>query len=228
MSNIDQLMAYRPPHMFILEGIFLGYLGKKLHKSKAIILEVEQEQLVIKLPKEVRVALQSYQLQPGDQIRCIGRSQLDFKAGVIKLKAYQILPLTPPAQDTPSPVPPRVPISAPLPTSPTSPTSTIVASPRVSRPAVQNSKILVCRKSGCQKRGGRQLISIVEKTLQKHQLSNQVEIQHTGCQKRCSKAPTLTIMPGKHRYDRLNLKSLPTLLERHFCIAEPCSTPEPS
>ncbi len=212
MLDIQQL----PPRMFILEGIFLGCLGKKTYKPKAIILEVEQEQLVIKLPKELRASLHEYQLQPGAQIRCIGRSQVDFKAGAIKLKAYQIFPLFPPSEDTPPCITPQTPIS------------TIVTSPRVSsgrRPAAgqKRAKVLVCRKSGCQKRGGRQLVSTLEKLLREHQLQDQVEIQYTGCQKRCSKAPTVTIMPGKHRYDRLNPQSLPTLVEQHFCRSEPSS-----
>ena len=199
-----------PPHMFILEGIFLGYLSPKKKKFKAIVLEVDQEQCVIKLPKEVRASLQSYQLKPGEAIRCIGRSRVDFKTGVIKLKAYQVLRLPPGTKDSGSTEPPKTPIS------------TIVASPRVSAKAKKSqAKILVCRKSGCQKRGGRQLAAVLEKLLRDHQLHDQVEIQHTGCQKRCSKAPTLTIMPGKHRYDRLSPQSLPNLVEKHFCTSEP-------
>ncbi|ESA34614.1 dna-binding protein [Leptolyngbya sp. Heron Island J] len=198
-----------PPHMFILEGIFLGYLSKKKKKVKAIVLEVEQEQLVIKLPKEVRGTIQDYQFQPGDQIRCIGRSQVNFTTGVIKLRAYQVFPLLPPKDDRPAAAPPIIPI-------PTAATAHPTA-------AKQHAKVLICHKSGCQKRGGRQLISTLETILQEYQLQDQVEIQYTGCQKRCSKAPTLTIMPGKHRYDRLNLQSLPTLVEQHFCHSEQIS-----
>ncbi len=205
-----------PPHMFVLEGTFLGYLGKKLHKVKSIVLEVEQEQLVIKLPKELRATLHEYGLQPGHRIRCIGRSQVDFKTGVIKLRAYQVFRIPPTTEDKGEVAPPEAPIS------------TIVASPRlpVDRSASvkrKRAKILVCRKSGCQKRGGRQLVSTLETILQEYQLHDQVEIQYTGCQKRCSKGPTLTIMPGKHRYDYLSTKTLSTLVEKHFYGSQPCS-----
>lgn len=213
MSDTKQL----PPHMFILEGLFLGYLSPKKKKLKAIVLGVDQEQCVIKLPKEMRAAVQSYQLQPGERIRCIGRSRVDFKTGVIKLRAYQVLRLSPSDKDARFIPSPEAPAEAQI--------STIVASPRVSAMPVsvkqKQAKILVCRKSGCQKRGGRQLVAVLEKLLQDHQLCEHVEIQYTGCQKRCSKAPTLTIMPGKHRYDSLALKSLPDLVEKHFCIPEP-------
>lgn len=210
---------YLPPNLFVLEGVFLGWLGKHPAKIKSIVLEVEQEQLVIKLPKELRDSLQKYHLQPGNRIRCVGRSQIDFKTGVIKLKAYQLFCLPTCPEDQPLTVPSMAPVSA------------MVASPRalghlpVAAGQTRRAKILICRKSGCQKRGGRQLVATLEALLQEYQLHEQVEIQYTGCQKRCSKAPTLTIMPGKHRYDRLSPQSLPILVEKHFCSAELCSAP---
>ncbi|MEM8807032.1 MAG: (2Fe-2S) ferredoxin domain-containing protein [Cyanobacteria bacterium P01_G01_bin.38] len=211
-----------PPRMFTLEGTFLGYLGKSPNKVKSIVLEVEQEQILIKLPKELRATLREYQLQPGHRVRCIGRTQIDLKAGVIKLKAYQLFPLPPRSDDPPLTAPSAAPSAISV--------SKIVASPRVvGRPPTaarqKRAKVLVCRKSGCQKRGGRQLVAKLEQILQAHQLDGQVEIEYTGCQKRCSKAPTLTVMPGKHRYDRLSLKSLPTLVEKHFCASEQGSAP---
>ncbi|MEM6255476.1 MAG: (2Fe-2S) ferredoxin domain-containing protein [Cyanobacteria bacterium P01_D01_bin.156] len=206
-----------PPNMFVLDGKFLGYIGKTPNKVKAIILDVEQEALLIKLPKKLRASLKDYHFQPGEPIRCIGRSQVDFKTGNIKLRAYQVFRVTPSKEDTGSTAPPKGPIS------------TIVASPRAAANIAtstkqKQAKIVVCRKSGCQKRGGRQLVAMLEKLLKVHQLSDQVDIQYTGCQKRCSKAPMLTIMPGKYRYDRLDLQSLPNLVEKHFCTPEPCSS----
>ena len=202
-----------PPYMFSLEGNFLGYLGKSPNKIKALVLEFEQEQLTIKLPKAVRMSLQTYNLQMGDQIRCIGRSQVDFNAGVIKLKAYYVVPLQPPGDAAP--------------TAPNGPSSALAAHAVSEYGAVatkqKRAKVLVCRKSGCQKRGTRQVISTLETLLEEYQLHDQVEIQYTGCQKRCSKAPTLTIMPGKHRYDQLNPQGLSHLVEQHFCSPVPCS-----
>lgn len=201
-----------PPHRFVLEGIFLGYLNPKQKKKKAIVLEIDQEQCVIKLPKKVRASLQNHQLQAGERIRCIGRSRVDFKAGVISLKAYQVFRLPPSADNSRSALP-------------KTPVSTIVASPRVSADLPistgKKAKILVCRKSGCQKRGSRQLVATLETLLQQHQLTDRVNIQYTGCQKRCSKAPTLTIMPGNHRYDRLDLHTVHGLIKQHFISLNP-------
>ena len=205
-----------PPYMLVLEGIFLGYLSKKKNKVKALALDVDQEPLVIKLPKDLRASIQDYQFQPGDQIRCIGRSQVDFTTGVIKLRAYQVFPLRPPTEETSLMAPPKAPMSAMVDVSQMLDCPTAAAEQHP-------TKILICRKSGCQKRGGRKLISKLESILQEYQLHDQVDIQYTGCQKRCSKAPTLTIMPGNYRYDQLSLQRLPNVVEKHFCASKPCS-----
>lgn len=193
-----------PPGMFDLEGLFLGFSGQHPTRAKYILLAVEHEQMAIKVPKEMRYYLRAH-LKMGDRIRCIGRSQVDFKSGVIKLNAYQLFPLASPCTDPCTDVEVGISGEAAVP----------VASPRQRR-----AKILLCRKSGCQKRGGRQLAAALEQALRERQLQDRVDIEYTGCQKRCSEAPNFTIMPGKHRYDRVSLQSLNTLLDRHFTPAE--------
>ncbi|MEA5448108.1 hypothetical protein VB780_05970 [Leptolyngbya sp. CCNP1308] len=82
-----------PPWMFNLDGTFLNFVEADPIKAKTIRLEVEGEVLAIKLRKEVRRVLRS-RLQPGDYLRCIGRSELD--GDTIKLKAHQVFTLLPP------------------------------------------------------------------------------------------------------------------------------------
>ncbi|MGP1371794.1 MAG: (2Fe-2S) ferredoxin domain-containing protein [Almyronema sp.] len=200
-------MSPMPPWMFNLEGTLLGFLGPHPDQPKSIVLEVEQEQMAIKLPKALRANLRQ-QLQLGDRVRCIGRSHIDFDSGVIKLDAYQLFTL---------PDPGRIaePLASPA-SLPSIPLGLTPSPPSAPRTAPKRARILVCQKSGCQKRGGRQMIARLKQVLQERQLQNQVEIQSIGCQKRCSKAPNLTIMPGKHRYDSLKLENLPVLIEEHF------------
>lgn len=201
--------SYTPSWLFHLEGTVVGFLdetspsglnspqncsrSRSARKPKAIVLDVEQEQLAIKLPKDLRSSLHQT-LQPGDRVRCIGCSQLDPKTHVIKLKAYQFMDI----QSAPDSVPP----SPAIPATPYSPQ--------------KRAKIQICRKSGCQKRGGRQMVAALEQLLHDHQLQDRVEIQYTGCQDRCSKAPNLTIMPGRHQYNRLSLNSLAQVIKSHF------------
>jgi (2Fe-2S) ferredoxin len=197
MSNVQT----RPSRMFNLEGTLIGFLGDDARHPKSIALDVDQEQLAVQLPKELRASAQSY-LKPGDRVRCVGCTRVDFKAGIIKLKAYQIFLESPCAFESPTP-------------SCQATTSTVSQTP--SAKSAKPAKIMICHKSGCQKRGGRKVVAALEAALQDHQLTDQVEIHYTGCQKRCSKAPSLTIMPGKHRYDSLNVKNVSALVEEHFC-----------
>lgn len=179
------------PWMFNVEGIFLGLLGEPPEKVTAIAVEVDQEEMAIALPKKlqcaVKDAVRRHTLQLGDRVRCIGRSQLNFSAGVIQLKAYCLFTDTRQTQQAIEPQPVR-----------------------------KKDKIMVCHKSGCKKRGGRQLVATLERTLREQHLEDRVDIQYTGCQKRCSKAPGLVIMPGKHRYDGLSPKDVPALIKKHF------------
>ncbi|MBE7382420.1 MAG: hypothetical protein F6J95_013545 [Leptolyngbya sp. SIO1E4] len=82
-----------PPWMFVLDGTFLGFLGNELAQTTHLTLDVEQEHIPIELPSNFQQALPHW-LQPGVQIRCIGHSQLDTQAKVLKLNAYQVFSLS--------------------------------------------------------------------------------------------------------------------------------------
>jgi (2Fe-2S) ferredoxin len=192
-----------PSDSFNLEGTLLGFLGGEPGKPKAIRLEVkptveptvEPTSVVIKLPKGLRPYL-GQSLQVGDRLRCAGIRQIE---GKFKLKAHQVL------------------FGAALSTrSAVSPSPTIPSQEKPAN-AQKSGKILVCQKSGCKKRGGRKIITALEQLLLAYNLQDQVEIRYTGCQKRCSKAPTLTVMPGKQAYNRLTPPDLAALVEKHFC-----------
>ncbi|MGF1568552.1 MAG: (2Fe-2S) ferredoxin domain-containing protein [Nodosilinea sp.] len=201
-----------PPGLFNLEGTFLDFIGGDRRHPKSIVLGVEDEQIAIQLPKELRPSI-TRSVRVGDRLRCIGISQVDFKAGVIKLKAYQVFFLST-SEDRPrDPTPPPVPVAAASP----GPGQRLAPHPTAPGAKPGRSHILVCHKSGCQKRGGRQIAAALEQVLQNYQLQDQVEIRYTGCQKRCSKAPSLMIKPGQHRYDNLNPQDLSALIEEHFC-----------
>ncbi|MEB3182554.1 MAG: (2Fe-2S) ferredoxin domain-containing protein [Nostocaceae cyanobacterium] len=75
------------------------------------------------------------------------------------------------------------------------------------------AKILVCQKSGCVKRGGKRLLSELEKVLQERGLEDKATIKCTGCLKRCSKAPNLVVQHGKKEYRQLRPEAIASLLE---------------
>lgn len=92
-----------PPWMFNLDGTFLGFAGVSPARARSIHLEVEGEVLTIKLRKDLRDDILRSQLQPGDYLHCIGRTEFD--GHTIQLNAYQVF--TPRSKaSSPSP-PPR-------------------------------------------------------------------------------------------------------------------------
>ncbi|MFM2060462.1 MAG: hypothetical protein RLZZ507_132 [Cyanobacteriota bacterium] len=78
------------------------------------------------------------------------------------------------------------------------------------------AKIMVCQKSGCMKRGGKGLLLELEKTLCDRGLLDQVKIEHTDCQKRCSSAPNCVLMLGKKQYKKVHPEAIASLLENHL------------
>ena len=194
---------------FDLEGEFLGFAGNHPKKFKHLeftltkcnsITALTAGNLKIKLPKELRKAL-SGSLIPGAHIRVIGYSKLHIRTGKIKLKAYDVTPL------------PVCPINK-------SPLLTDTTNSQCSKKA----RILVCQGSGCRKRGAKQLLSKIEKTLSKTKLSkkqvcevrDKVKIQSTGCLKKCSKAPNCIVQLGKKKYSQVKPTDIPSLIEGHL------------
>ncbi len=80
--------------------------------------------------------------------------------------------------------------------------------------------ILVCQKSDCRKRGGKEVCEVMAATFSKLGISEQVKIKGTGCMKNCKAGPNL-VMPDKTRYSRVKASQIPGLIDKHFL-----STPE--
>ncbi len=78
---------------FNLEGDFLGFLGKKPKKNQYLSLGIPSGNVLIKLPKKLRVALRS-SLEIGEPINIYGISKLNRYKGTIKLKAQQVIKIS--------------------------------------------------------------------------------------------------------------------------------------
>ncbi|WP_017298859.1 hypothetical protein [Nodosilinea nodulosa] len=107
--------------MFNLEGTLLGFIGGNSSRPKAIVLGVEDEQIAITLPKELRPFI-TRSVSAGDRLRCIGSTQVDFQAGVIRLKSHQVFVLPPVEQESP-------------------PVSAVPAQPRASSPGQRLARV---------------------------------------------------------------------------------------
>ncbi|MCS6813283.1 MAG: (2Fe-2S) ferredoxin domain-containing protein [Cyanobacteria bacterium] len=187
---------------FNFEGQFLGFVRRD-GTPKYLRLRVLSEEMLIKLPKVMRLAWGS-SLQPGDLLRVTGIGKVDRHTLTLKLKAAQITPLTTN----------RLPQSAATElTNPANPT--FLEKPDAShQPHLQSTKakpkvkVLVCQKSDCLKRGGNGLCEALGKALRDRRVDQYVTIERTGCLKRCASAPNLVVIPGNHRYTEVRLKNL--------------------
>ena len=178
--------TYKLVSEFRVEGQFLGFVTDEYGKLKYLRVEVNRNELKIKIPKQSRTFLMRI-LKPGDQILVLGKKKLDKHTGQFKLKAEQVNKLTLDSQEI-------IPQHQILHTRP-------------------KAKILMCQKSGCLKRGGKRLCQELEATLCDRGLQDRVSIERTGCLKRCSQAPNLVLMPGKTRLSGMHPDAIATLIE---------------
>lgn len=94
--------------------------------------------------------------------------------------------------------------------------TSVESCPNQDLPSQPQAKIMVCQKSGCMKRGGKGLLSDLEKTLCDRGLLDKVQIERTGCQKRCSSAPNCVLQLGKKKYKKIHPEAIASLLEHHL------------
>jgi (2Fe-2S) ferredoxin len=183
-----------------VQGRFLGFAAKDSYKLKYLRLSVNSDELTIKIPKELRLALYRT-LTPGDWIAVSGYQEFCPQKGTTKLKAAHIVPTVPTAVSA------EPESRTALPFVPKSGGGTGVSE--------KKSNILVCQKSDCCKRGGRALMEALQAELGDRGLADQVAIKPTGCMKQCKAGPNL-VMPDKTRYSRIRPSEVPALIEKYF------------
>ncbi len=159
-------------------------------KPKKLVVATSEGECTIKLAKSLRYGFQ-LNLISGDWLQISGEKQIDSN-GKVKLKAEQIISSTV-SQDA---------IALPIPGD------------------KNNASILVCQKSGCMKRGGKEACQAMQTALKIRGLSEQVSIKGTGCLKDCKAGPTIVMMPDKKRYTKVQAAQIPALIDKHFAKEE--------
>lgn len=175
-----------------IEGAFLGFIPGSGGQLKYIQVQVGERILPIKLAKELREIL-GQKLVVGDRLR-VSLPASSQPGSKLKLKSDRVEIISSDAES-------------------------VVVESTPSQPN-KKGKILLCHKSGCAKRGGKQLYRALTDTLQQLGLQDRVSIELTGCQKQCKQAPSLILMPGKVKYAYVNPHNLAPLLEAHY-LASP-------
>jgi (2Fe-2S) ferredoxin len=185
---------------FSLVGRLEGYTLGKGGKICRLLIETSQDIHSIKLTHLCRIELLrsilNKEIQQGSWLTVLGRQKVDKKGIVKHLKAKEIVPalvkttLLPPIMAKPILVP---------------------------APQGSKTKILVCQKSDCCKRGSAQLQAAIETVIDDRNLGQQVCVKAVGCLKHCSQGPVMAI--GKERYKAAEVKDVERFLDQRFAPA---------
>ncbi|GAA6617215.1 (2Fe-2S) ferredoxin domain-containing protein [Scytonema sp. NUACC26] len=197
---------------FRLEGRFLDFVIKDGYKLKGLLLETSEGECYVKLAKHLRIAF-DWRLQKGTWLQVLGEKKHDLKTGEVKLKAYQVMAVQIEARkhEDKETREETVSLSSSFSTSPRAD----VAMSSSGEVRTKKSTILVCQKSDCMKRGGKQLCQALEASVSACGLESEVTIKGTGCMKNCKAGPNL-VMPDKTRYSRIHAAQVPALMDKHF------------
>lgn len=178
---------------FSLEGRFLGFEFEE-YKPKRLIIATSEGECTLKIAKSLRYNF-GLRLIPGDWLQILGEKKIDCKTGEFKLKAEQVIPATIKQEQT------SIPVAA-------------------AKPNKSKASILVCQKSDCMKRGGKQLCQAMQAALSDRGLTDEVSIKGTGCLKHCKAGPNIVMMPDKTRYSKVDANQIPELIDKHFTPEE--------
>ncbi|MEG4940888.1 (2Fe-2S) ferredoxin domain-containing protein [Microcoleus sp. F4-D5] len=209
---------------FYLEGEILGLIIEDGCKLKYLRISSDRGvEYLVKLCKELRSFLSPI-LTPGLKVQIVGEKELNLKNGKIKLKARS-LKLAQGNDDRShehldsTNVPVAVWTSDDRATGKTQVTSPAAAQTVKARAKTQ-TKILVCQKSDCQKRGAGGVCKALENALNARGLEDQVTVQGTGCLKQCKAGPNIVVMPDKTRYSRIAPAEVPAIIDKHCAVVK--------
>lgn len=196
-----------------LTGHFLGW-GDDRTPHRYIRLATPNGEQLLKIAKSLRPQIQDW--QPGIWLTLLSQERIG-STGEIEIKVKQLL--TPPQMESPL----ENGFAAPVP-------------PTIDRYSVANSpvlptKIQVCQGSSCRRRGSEGICHAMQTYLDRHDLTERVEIETVKCLHQCKAAPHAivinpggAILPGKTHYRQIQPTQVSSLLAKHFPID---AQPEP-
>lgn len=93
-----------------------------------------------------------------------------------------------------------------------SPSNSFQSAPPSADETQPTSKVLICQKSSCVKRGAKNVEKAVETVICDRGLTEDITIKPTGCMGHCKKGPNVVVMPGKQRYQKVKPSDAPKLI----------------
>ncbi|MGD1919560.1 MAG: (2Fe-2S) ferredoxin domain-containing protein [Pleurocapsa sp.] len=91
-----------------------------------------------------------------------------------------------------------------------------ISTAKPSKSKKTKAKVLICKKSNCWNKGGKEINKQLVSELENKNITEQVEIKTTGCLKKCKKAPNMVVLPDKEQYTRVKSKQVPVIVEKHL------------
>ncbi|MEG4109349.1 (2Fe-2S) ferredoxin domain-containing protein [Microcoleus sp. S13_C5] len=209
---------------FSLEGEILALIVEDGCKLKYLRISSDRGvEYLVKLCKELRSFLSPI-LTPGLRVQVVGEKELNLKNGKIKLKARSLKLAQGHKDRSPEQLDSTNGPVAVLTSDDRAIAKTEVTSPTaaqtVKSPAKTQTKILVCQKSDCLKRGAGGVCKALENALNSRGLEDEVTVQGTGCLKQCKAGPNIVVMPDKTRYSRIAPAEVPAIIDKHFAVVK--------
>ena len=172
---------------FRLIGQLESFIMKDGVEVKYLHIRVGSRKFLVEITKKSKVYLET-NLSPKDWLEVQGTRETKGKMGIFKLKAETVKILTQPQEPCVMIIPEKA----------------------------SEKRILVCEKTGCWERGGRNLYQQIKTKLVARGLGDKVEIGLTGCLKQCKKGPNAVVLPDQIQYSQLSVGQVENLLKRHF------------
>lgn len=194
---------------FGLVGEFLGFVSTKHPQPRSIKLRWLDQDIVVKIAKDLRDDRELKRWVPGMQVQVWGTQRFSEKRSQLKFKAHRLLlwktdfdeALIPSEAllQLATPTIADIPIAAPKPIA-------------VPKPIV----LKVCTKSDCRARGGQELCRILTNEVSKGSWEQPVTVREIGCIGKCKSGPHLLVSPDKVTYSNPKTRDIPLILNRHL------------
>lgn len=206
---------------FVLEGRFLEAFGKSPAKPKYLRISTAEGEQVLKISKKLRPLIIQYQLEQGSWITLSGKETYHLKKGKRKRKIQSIQPHHP----TTTSLEPSSQLTTTI-----SPSASITETKPTANPNKKNKKakqekpdkILICQKSSCCKRGGKEVYQAAVNTIDNYNLHDRVQVKPSGCMDKCKKGPCVVMQADKTRHLGVQPEQVEQLIKDKYPI--PAST----
>jgi NADH:ubiquinone oxidoreductase subunit F (NADH-binding)/(2Fe-2S) ferredoxin len=81
--------------------------------------------------------------------------------------------------------------------------------------------LMLCTGTGCVSNKAFRIRQVLEETLAKHQLQDEIAVVPTGCNGFCAQGPVMVVQPDGIFYQMLTERDIPELVEEHFLKGRP-------